>query len=100
MLLRKRWQFWAGTWNVDSLTGRAGEVAEALSDRKVDMGCIQEIRWKVVVASSMELKCKDVSCSGWEVRRDWIVSGYLYQRNGWTVLLVSKTTHTNTPVDL
>jgi len=25
---------------------------------------------KVVVASSMELKAKDVSCSGWEVRRD------------------------------
>jgi len=34
--LRKGWQFWVGTWNVDSLTGRAGEVVEALSDRKVD----------------------------------------------------------------
>jgi len=32
--------------DVDSLTGRAGEVAEALSDRKVDVACIQETRWK------------------------------------------------------
>jgi len=27
----------------------------------------------VVVASSMKLKAKDISCSGWEVRRDWKV---------------------------
>jgi len=25
--------------------GRAGEVIEALSDRKVDVACIQETRW-------------------------------------------------------
>jgi len=40
--LWKGWQFRVGTWNVDSLTGRAGEVVEALLDRKVDMACIQE----------------------------------------------------------
>jgi len=40
--LRKGWEFWVGTWNVDSLTGRAGEVVEAWSDRKVVMACIQE----------------------------------------------------------
>jgi len=28
---------------------------------------------KVVVASSMELKAKDISCFGWEVRRDQMV---------------------------
>jgi len=44
--LWKGWGFWIGTWNVDSLTGRAGEVVEALSDRKVDVACIQETRWK------------------------------------------------------
>jgi len=44
--LWKGWGFWVGTWNVDSLTGRAGEVVEALSDRKVDVACIQETRWK------------------------------------------------------
>jgi len=42
----KGWQFRVGTWNVDSLTGRSGEVVEALSDRKVDVACIQETRWK------------------------------------------------------
>jgi len=39
----ERLGFQVGTWNVDSLTGRAGEVVEALSDRKVDVTCIQEI---------------------------------------------------------
>jgi len=33
--LQKGWGFRVGTWNVDSLTCRAGEVVEALSDRKV-----------------------------------------------------------------
>jgi len=41
---RKGWRFRVGTWNVDSLTGRAGEVVEALSDRKVDVACIHETR--------------------------------------------------------
>ena len=29
--LQKGWGFWIGTWNVDLLTGRAGEVVQALS---------------------------------------------------------------------
>jgi len=44
--LQKGCGFQVGTWNVDSLTGRASEVVEALSDRKVDVACIQETRWK------------------------------------------------------
>jgi len=44
--LQKGWQFRVGTWNVDSVTGRSDEVVEALSDRKVDVACIQETRWK------------------------------------------------------
>jgi len=28
---------------------------------------------EVVVAASLELKAKDISCSGWEVRRDLMV---------------------------
>jgi len=35
--LWKRWGFRVSTWNVDSLTVRAGEVVEALSERKVDI---------------------------------------------------------------
>jgi len=44
--LWKDWVFWVSTWNVDSLTGRAGEIVEALSDIKVDVACIQETRWR------------------------------------------------------
>jgi len=40
--LRKDCGFQVGTQNVDSLTGTAGEVVEALSDRKVDVACIQQ----------------------------------------------------------
>jgi len=43
--LREGWGFWFGTWNVDSLTGRAGKLIEVLADRKVDVACIQETRW-------------------------------------------------------
>jgi len=43
--LHKGWGFRVGTWNVDSLTGRAGELVEVLADREVDVGCIQETRW-------------------------------------------------------
>jgi len=45
-LMQKAWGFRVGTWNVDSLTGRAGEVVDLLSDRKVDVACIQETWWK------------------------------------------------------
>ena len=38
--LQKGWRFRVGTWNVDSLTGRAGEQVEVLADRDVDVGCI------------------------------------------------------------
>ena len=44
--LWKGWGFRVGTWNADSLTGRAGELVEALADRDVDVGCIQETRWR------------------------------------------------------
>jgi len=33
--LRKGWPFRVGTWNVDSLTGRSGELVEALSERRM-----------------------------------------------------------------
>jgi len=63
--LRKGWGFWVGTWNVGSLTGRAGEMVEALSDRKLTWHAFKKHDGKVVVASSVELKAKDISCSGW-----------------------------------
>jgi len=44
--LRKGWGFRVSTWNIDSLTGMAGELVEALADREVDVKCIQETRWR------------------------------------------------------
>jgi len=43
--LRKGWGFRVGTWNIDSLTGRAGELVEALAEKKTDVACVQQIRW-------------------------------------------------------
>ena len=33
--------FRVGTWNVDSLAGRASELVEALAERKIDVVCVQ-----------------------------------------------------------
>jgi len=44
--LQRGWGFQVGTWNIDSLTGRAGELIETLVDREVDVACIQETRWR------------------------------------------------------
>jgi len=45
--LRKGWSFRVGTWNIDSLTGRSGELVEALAERRMDMVCVQETRWRL-----------------------------------------------------
>ena len=39
-------KFRAGTWNIDSLTGRSGELVEALAERQMDVACVQEVRWR------------------------------------------------------
>jgi len=44
--LRKGWAFRVGTWNIDSLTGRSGELVEALVERQMDVACVQEVRWR------------------------------------------------------
>ena len=44
--LRKGWPFRVGTWNVDSLTGRSGKLVEALAERRMDVACVQETRWR------------------------------------------------------
>ena len=43
---RDGWAFRVGTWNVDSLTGRLGELVEALAERRMDVLCVQETRWR------------------------------------------------------
>lgn len=44
ILRRKRLRF--GTLNVGSMTGKSREVAAMLSERRVDVCCVQETRWK------------------------------------------------------
>ena len=34
------------TWNVGSMTKRSLEVCEAMHRRRVNVGCVQEVRWK------------------------------------------------------
>ena len=44
--LRGGWAFLVGTWNVNSLIGRLGELVEALAERRIDVVCVQETRWR------------------------------------------------------
>ena len=44
--LRDGWVFRVGTWNVDSLTGRLGELVEVLAERRMDVLFVQETRWR------------------------------------------------------
>ena len=37
--LQKGWSFRVGTWKIDSLTGRSGELVEALAERQMDVQC-------------------------------------------------------------
>jgi len=57
-VLWKGWGFWVSTWNVDSLTCRAGQLVEALKDREVDAACIKKHDGEVVVVNSMFYKGK------------------------------------------
>ena len=38
--------FRLGGWNVGTLRGRAGEIVETLYRRKIDICCVQELRWR------------------------------------------------------
>ena len=58
--LQKGWVFRVDTWNIDSLTGRAGEVVKLLDDRKVSVACVQETRW-------MGSGCRFIWCCGQKV---------------------------------
>ena len=33
------------TWNVESMSGKCGEISEILKRRCVDICCLQEVRW-------------------------------------------------------
>ena len=35
-----------GTWNIGSMSGRGTEVCEELRKRRMDVCCLQEVRWR------------------------------------------------------
>ena len=35
-----------GTWNVESMSGRSTEVCKELRKRRMDVCCLQEVRWR------------------------------------------------------
>ena len=45
-----------GTWNVDSMSGRGTEVCEELRKRRVNVCCLQEMRWRGRRARFMGVK--------------------------------------------
>lgn len=50
-----------GSLNVGTMTGRSAEVVDMLMRRKVNVGCVQEIRWKgegakMIKANSVKYK--------------------------------------------
>jgi len=44
--LRKGGSFRVGTWNIDSLTGKAGELVQALAEKRMDVACVKETQWR------------------------------------------------------
>jgi len=75
--LRKGWPFRVGTWNADSLTGRLGELVEALGERRIDIGVCRKFSGEEVHVGTLALQAKGISCFGWEVRQKLKVLEYL-----------------------
>ena len=47
LLLKKHvGRFRVVSWNVGTMTGKAMEIADVIRRRKVDMACVQEVKWK------------------------------------------------------
>ena len=44
--LKKRVQLRFGTINVGTMTGRSRELADTLKNRRIDIACVQETKWK------------------------------------------------------
>ena len=80
--------FRVASWNVDSMTGRAGELVKAFDRRKIDIVCVQETRWKGA-GTRIFLESKDVNTSsfGKGVQMGQRELAYLWQKSGLNVFL-------------
>ena len=43
---QKQESFRLGNWNVGTFRGRCGEVVKTLNRRKIDVDCVQGVRWR------------------------------------------------------
>jgi len=93
-LLRQRncWGFRVGTWNVDSLSGRA--LIETLAVTEVDRACIQETQWRgsgcrFLGAKGNRMGGKDRSDGvGIFVPEKWVDSAVSVERHSERVLIL------------
>ena len=66
-----------GTWNIGSMSGRGTEVCEEQRKRRMDVCCLQEVRWRGQRARFLGVKAGDRSCGGlgivmvWQVWEFW-----------------------------
>ena len=72
-----------GSWNIGTMRGCSGEVVEVLTRRKIDVCCVQEVRWKgasarMVTGKDTEYKYfwsgsnTGIGGVGVLVSRDWV----------------------------
>jgi exonuclease III len=47
-------RLYVGTWNVESLTGKLGEIVDIMIRRRVNIFCVQEMKWKGQKAKEVE----------------------------------------------
>ena len=56
-----------GSWNIESISGRETEVYEELRKRKVNVCCLQEVRWRGEGARFIGVKGRSTNCGGAEM---------------------------------
>ena len=71
-----------GTWNVESMKGRASEVVEAITRRKVDICCLTETRGKARGLSGLMVEILEQSFSGKVLRMAMEELAYLSRKYG------------------
>ena len=48
-----------GTWNVESMSGRGTELCEELMKRRMDVCCLQKVKWRGQKAQFMGVKGRE-----------------------------------------
>src|SRR2546425_1691186 len=76
-----------GSWNVGTVSGRDGEVADMAGRRCLDFCCLQETRWRVVGNKCLGEEVKSYKFF-WSGGKDGLAAvGVLVAENEWRMLL-------------